>query len=138
MDENLLAERWRRLLAFFLDPLLAIGIVLLNDIVFHLIPIPPDLKPNTGAFVLLVFVIAQLVLLAKKGQTIGKKMLGIKIVDKSSLENPGFARSGLIRSVLSIFTITIIVPLFDWMWIFRKGKRCLHDHIAGTIVIRDR
>ena len=138
MSENTLAERWKRLLAFILDPFLAFGVVLMNDIGYHTFAIPPEYKPNTGAFFLIAFVIMQLVLLAKNGQTIGKKILGIKIVDKVSLENPGFIRSGLVRGFLSLFTITIIVPLVDWIWIFRKGSRCVHDHIAGTIVIRER
>lgn len=79
-------------------------------------------------------------LLYKYGQSVGKKLLGIKIVD---LENniPVFYKIYFIRYFLTM--IYPIIPLFgvilsmvNYLFIFRKDRRCIHDHLAGTKVIK--
>jgi uncharacterized RDD family membrane protein YckC len=74
--------------------------------------------------------------LVKNGQTIGKKLLHIKIVNldgsKTSFSTLIFLR-GLLTGILAV------VPLFsivDACFIFREDRRTLHDMIAGTIVVR--
>lgn len=136
MNEPRMAERWKRLLAAILDLSFFIGPVFLVKLVSPLVGASEANEENIGAMCLLVLLVVQMGLLVKRGQTLGKLVLKIWIVDAKTFQNPGFFQIGMVRGVLYLFTITLIVPLIDYLWIFRKGNRCLHDHIAGTIVIR--
>jgi uncharacterized RDD family membrane protein YckC len=80
-----------------------------------------------------------LFLLARNGQTIGKKLLGIKVVrvDESPVS---LSRVFLLRYVLNTFLTLIPVagPLYslvDALMIFSESRRTVHDRIADTIVI---
>jgi uncharacterized RDD family membrane protein YckC len=75
------------------------------------------------------------------GQTVGKRLLGIRIVRVQDDANPGFVHAVLLRSVVPI--IIRAIPMFGlgfWLvdvgCIFRTDKRCLHDLIAGTKVVQ--
>jgi uncharacterized RDD family membrane protein YckC len=81
-----------------------------------------------------------LVLLSRNGQTIGKKLLGIKVVrvDESPVSLP---RVFLLRYVFNTFLTLIPVagPLYslvDSLMIFSESRRTVHDRIADTIVIK--
>ena len=142
-----LAGRGTRFGAAFLDGLIQAGIF--YGLAFTVFP---SLRPNpqTGqsaaglAVQLAVFVIILLVvqgyLLATQGQTVGKKLLGIRIV-RSSGEKVDAARVLGLRYVL-IWAISMI-PVVGWVFslvdslmIFRDSRKCLHDNIADTIVIK--
>jgi uncharacterized RDD family membrane protein YckC len=84
-------------------------------------------------------------LIARTGQTLGKKWIGIKIVrmDGSPVD---FVSGVLLRSwTLSGATMLIaalgaqqlgnIIGLVDALMIFGEQRRTMHDHIAGTRVI---
>ena len=73
------------------------------------------------------------------GQTIGKKIVGIKIVDLNG-EKPAFAKLLGLRYVPQwivsyIPFINTPLVLIDILFIFRSDKRCVHDLIAGTQVV---
>ena len=92
-----------------------------------------------GALGLFVFLIVNGKLLINNGQTIGKKILGIKIVDLNG-ELPTVKRNLLKRYAVYFIPgqIPIAGQLFsivNILFIFGKQKRCLHDHIAGTKVV---
>lgn len=112
----------------------------------------PTLKPNAGsqgfAGVLVlqlligigVFFVLQGYLLATQGQTIGKKLVGLRIV-RSNGERAGFGR--LIGLRYGVGFVIVMVPLIgaiyslvDSLMIFRESRRCLHDLIADTVVVR--
>ena len=89
---------------------------------------------------LLVLMIANLYFLATRGQTLGKMVCKIKIVDLAG-QNPGFVKAFLLRSVVPgiIGAVPILGPFFslaDPLFIFREDRRCLHDLIAGTNVVK--
>jgi uncharacterized RDD family membrane protein YckC len=74
------------------------------------------------------------------GQTIGKKIVGIRIVD---LDNnvPALAKIlGLrylpTRAAALIPIMGSIYSLVDALFIFFPNRRCLHDLIAGTKVVK--
>jgi uncharacterized RDD family membrane protein YckC/predicted RNA-binding Zn-ribbon protein involved in translation (DUF1610 family) len=84
--------------------------------------------------------ITQLVLLSSQGQTIGKKLASVRIVMLDDGSNPGFLRAvmmrGFIPGVISAIPyIGFIFSIVDILFIFTEDRRCLHDHIAGTIVV---
>jgi uncharacterized RDD family membrane protein YckC len=80
------------------------------------------------------------VLVYRNGQTIGKKWLGIKVVRKDG-SRATFARIFGLRYLLN--TMIGLVPiigglygLVDALFIFGEAKRCCHDYLADTIVVR--
>ncbi|MBI3289294.1 MAG: RDD family protein [Elusimicrobia bacterium] len=85
----------------------------------------------------LVVLIVQLVWVIKQGQTIGKKIVGTRIVLKDTLQNGGFVpnvlKRGFVTGLLNMIPGFFIV---DSLFIFREDRRCIHDHIAGTCVIK--
>lgn len=136
-----LASRGNRLLAFVIDNALAIvGSPVLRTVI-----------PVGGAFSAVMIVtglwlvaltITQIILLGMRGQTIGKYITKAAIVDQFSNEPAGYLRAAVIRqgpqAVLSmLFPITGLGYLIlDGLFIFSERRRCLHDRLAGTVVIR--
>lgn len=87
-----------------------------------------------------IFALVHGYLLKTRGQTIGKSLLGIKIValDGQLLDLP----SMILKRYAPITFANIIpfiggfLPLVDVLFIFRRDRRCVHDHIAGTKVVK--
>jgi uncharacterized RDD family membrane protein YckC len=89
------------------------------------------------AFVLMIAI--QGVPLARSGQTWGKKILKLRIVDREG-RRPEFLRLvGLRYATTQLMAmipgIGALYGLLDALFIFRADKRCLHDLIAGTRVV---
>ncbi len=89
-----------------------------------------------GALVVLAI---DLILLARNGQTIGKKLLGIKVVRVDGSPVSLF-RVFFLRYVCN--TILTLIPLagslyslVDCLMIFSESRRTVHDRIADTIVV---
>lgn len=79
-------------------------------------------------------------LIYNHGQTVGKKICNIKV-----LSNKGVPISGnhyVAKRLLPMWIASQIpivgqfISLIDSVLIFRKNKKCLHDDIAGTIVVK--
>jgi uncharacterized RDD family membrane protein YckC len=78
-------------------------------------------------------------LLARSGQTIGKKAVGTKIVDLSGALPP-FGKLVALRYVLPFLIAQIpflggLFGLIDALFIFGNERRCIHDYLAGTRVV---
>ena len=166
-----LAERGARLLAASIDELILLGIALpalLTPIATHAVrldmpttsaPIDP-LLIDTGqmesqllsamlsgpGFVITVLALVAWCgitawLVATNGQTIGKRMVGIKVV-RTNGSPASFGRIFLLRNVVS--TLPAFLPfigllyqlVIDPIFIFQDSRRCLHDLIADTTVVR--
>lgn len=88
---------------------------------------------------MLVFFAVNGVLIYRNGQTVGKKVMGIKIVrsngDRASFANIVFRRNFFMMVLTSIPFIGNAIGLIDVLLIFRQSRKCLHDEIADTIVI---
>lgn len=102
----------------------------------------PDFLDNLkmGAMGFVVFMLVQGYFLNASGQTIGKKILGTKIVTLDN-EKPEFVKLILMRylTVHAIGQIPVIGGIFGFVnaiFIFFGDKRqCLHDRFAGTKVV---
>ncbi len=86
-----------------------------------------------------VFAVIQSYFLMKNGQTIGKKIVGIRIVDLDG-NVPGLLtllgrRYAPIHIVQAIPVAGSLLPLIDVLFIFREDRRCVHDFIAKTKVV---
>jgi uncharacterized RDD family membrane protein YckC len=127
-----LASRWARLGAFLID------------VVLFYLPFaaaqPASERSAVGGLAVvawLIIVVVQIVMLTRSGQTIAKRLLGIRIVKKDTGLNGGFVTNVLLRGVVNgLLSIIPLYGLVDALFIFREDKRCLHDLIASTIVVR--
>ncbi len=102
---------------------------------------PPSYLWNAGAMAVsfVALVVIQGYFLNQSGQTIAKKLLGMKIVDLNG-NKPEFIKLVSLRyGVLYLIgMIPIVGGLFsfvDALFIFREDRRCIHDLIAGTRVV---
>jgi uncharacterized RDD family membrane protein YckC len=96
---------------------------------------------GTTALGLVIFYAVQWHLLSSSGQTIGKKLSRIKIVtmqgEKPNMTDLALKRYGVIYLLNIIPIAGPIIGLVDTLCIFRKDRRCLHDLLAGTQVVKD-
>ena len=131
LTQRQLASRWLRLAAKIVD-------VLALAAAFIVVSIGSAIS-SVGTILFLAipaFLVMQAVWLSNDGQTLGKRIVGIKIVSTKTGENLGFVPNVVLRAWLP--TILGIIPFFqliDILLIFREDKRCIHDLIAGTSVI---
>ena len=141
-QEFILASRMKRLFARLLDVVFGVIAALIPGFVLTFLsggsfdPEPFLLGAVVG---IISFVIYQWYLLATTAQTIGKKYLKIKIV-KNDGEKAGFFVNVVLRewvmTLIGIFpAIGGIIQLVDILFIFRDDRKCIHDLIAGTVVI---
>jgi uncharacterized RDD family membrane protein YckC len=143
---NNLASRGSRLLAGLIDAfigaLLSIPFWLLTGTWSYVksgqeLPLAYTLMGIIYGFI--GFAVVHYYFLNKNGQTIGKAILGIKIVDLEN--NLTGAKQLLLKRYLPMSVVSAIpiagpfLMLVDSLFIFRKNRRCVHDLIAGTRVV---
>jgi uncharacterized RDD family membrane protein YckC len=128
-----LATRPSRLGAKLIDTAVWVGAGIVVAIVFYA-------STPLGFLLLLVagvgIPIIQVALLARDGQTIGKKVVDIRIVSVETGQNAGFGSNVAMRAWVNF--LLGIIPLYglvDILFIFRDDQRCIHDLIAGTHVV---
>ena len=90
-----------------------------------------------------IFLLLQGYLLVNQGQTIGKYLLKIRIVDRDTHQKPAFGdlylrRYFLIELLELISTwVMFIFRIVDFLFLFKDDRRTIHDMVANTIVIKD-
>lgn len=104
---------------------------------------PEAAVTSVGTFVTLAGWVALLVitimLVHRNGQTIGKKLVGIKVV-RSNGTRASLGRIFWLRNVVNgipqvIPFVGYVYVLVDHLLIFGDKRQCLHDKIADTIVV---
>jgi uncharacterized RDD family membrane protein YckC len=88
---------------------------------------------------LTALLVVNAVLVGRRGQTLAKYLLKIRVVRRDGSE-AGFTRIFFARylpvTVLGALPwIGVFVGLTDALMIFRDNRRCLHDEIADTVVV---
>ncbi len=134
-----MAGRLYRLGAAILDSLF--GMVAI-PIALKLYPTPFEISDPVliGSIVLTgILFVVNLTFLAQNGWTIGKRIVGIRIV-RSSAAKAGVVRLIFLRGMIPslIGMIPLVGPIFsliDVLFIFGESRRCVHDYIADTIVV---
>lgn len=127
------AKRTFRVLAFIVDVAILYVPVILNVALGR-----PAYFPDWAAGWLVIAVaIAQLVLLGKTGATAGKHLVKIRVVDAATGKKASAVRLVLVRSVLNSFFYLFVpyVPV-DFAFLFRPDRRCVHDLLARTMVVK--
>ena len=89
--------------------------------------------------IVLGVIVYQTVWLSSTGQTVGKRMMQIRVVNFTDGSNPGFVKAVLMRWWLPclIYSIPYIGWAFwlaDSLFVLKNDRRCLHDLMAGTKV----
>ena len=86
-------------------------------------------------FPFLALALFQWNLIATQGQSIGKKLLGMRIVTDGG-QMPGFIFGVVLRNWVR-FALSFIpfFGLIDVLFIFGESRRCIHDYLAGTFVV---
>jgi uncharacterized RDD family membrane protein YckC len=169
VPDRALADRGARLMARVIDWMLEImcaipgGVVLGTEVLKLAVEAMQGREPDfsqldmprvalgVGLMLLfaLVLLVVQVWMLTVRGQTIGKRILGIRVV-KADGSPAGFVNGWLMRELLITaigFACSIIPfigpillrPAFhvvDWCLIFRDDQKCLHDQIATTKVVK--
>ncbi len=141
-----LADLGKRFLGALIDGLL--GIVLLPGYGLMVVDNLNSRQPGPFFFVGLALValgglallIAQIYLLATRSQTVGKLMMKTQIYDIQTGRPADPVKTILLRAFVNglIGAIPCVGPIYsivDILFIFREDHRCLHDMIAGTIVV---
>jgi len=155
---TVLASRWRRLAAAFIDGLLVwLSCIPTMAAVMHVLMGKVD-QIESGQFTaqdmfplmiahiggsapfLVALVVVQAVLLILRGQSIGKLLLGIRIVRFSTEAPADFLHVYIIRSLVPFLLARIpVLGFFFWItdicFVFREDHRCLHDLMADTKVV---
>lgn len=150
-----LAGRGSRLGAYLLDQMFVLILVMpglwqlfqpfMKDLEAGRTPTPEELIAQLAPVLplliipVLAFVIVQIVLLVKRGQTVGKMLLGVRIV-KLDGSAAGFVSVILMRGLLpaligGIPMVGGFFSLINVLLIFREDRRCIHDLMAGTVVV---
>lgn len=135
------ASRGRRLAAVLIDSA-TFFLALIPIFIFA----PPGQRTSGSSaagfgalLVILVLAIVNLTMLYRSGQTIGKRLMGTKIVrtdgSRASLGRIILLRIIPMQLLSGIPYLGALIALADALVIFGKDVRCLHDQIADTIVI---
>lgn len=123
IDMILLMMLYRLVRSFYID---IIDIEALIDLV--------DMIISLGLF----FIINH-IFIVSNGQTIGKKILKIKVVDLTYNLPPVSLLYKRYIVYLGFDTIVLIgsqLSLINILMIFGKERRCMHDYMAGTQVVK--
>ena len=143
-----LAGRGRRFAATLIDvvlvPVVAVLLMLVTGVLEHAADWTAEAMPYLRMVLLGLasYVLLNLYLLWARGQTVGKAALGIVVVDaKSGARVPVwrlFFRGLFFPTLYLIVLLPFIalIPVIDQALIFRKDRRCVHDWVCATRVVR--
>ena len=142
----LIAGRGVRLVAALIDTAFILAVFGVLALVSSFNLFKPDVEhlfmqnATNTAWGFLVFVLLQSYTLNKSGQTLGKLLMGIKIV-RTDGSAAGAARLILVRYGTGVlaqlaYPVGSIYGIVDALLIFRSSNKCLHDNIADTIVVK--
>ena len=153
-SDLLLASRWRRLVATFIDAILVPAVTIFLVMILEVAEQAEDFVDLWwAAHVVAIAVCSYLALngytLWKTGQTLGKKLVGIATIIHQPAADGAykflrvpFWKLIAVRALffpllfVSILPTLAWIPALDLVSIFGKQRRCLHDYFCGTVVVK--
>ena len=147
-DSTMLAGRGRRLFATLIDlvitPVVGVAIMLVTGILESAEAYASTEQTITRLMLLAMssYLVVNGWLLFSRSQSLGKSLLGIMIVDNNSGEPASFWKLILLRLwalpliYLSVIPFALIIPVLDQAFIFGESRRCLHDYLCSTKVVK--
>lgn len=172
-----IASVWSRVAAYLLNYLFNVIIFLPYYYILYTeaaaiskqenIPFTPDLITSVSmradmaqvgglsTIVYLIVGIVQLYYMSRYGQSLGKKIMGIRVL-KSNGSNPGFLGTVLVREVAwglivlaivfaayfvlkgNILIYSLLITLINFIMLFsvKRDRRTLYDMLADTVVVK--
>lgn len=127
-EEVVLASFSQRLVAFLIDLPMAAMLALVFAAFASASPLAATVAGLVGFWT--YFLMSN-----SLGQLVGKAALGIKVIDPVTGREPGFAK-GALRTVGQVMSLFLTLGLGFLMMIEDERRMTLHDHLAGTIVVR--
>jgi uncharacterized RDD family membrane protein YckC len=133
---------WSRLAAYLLDTiLLLVPLAVMFGVLFA---IDPDDDSPVWVVVVIVY-LASLVLPFvyftvmhgnERGQTLGKRALGIRVVADGG-GRLGYGRAFGRYAITFVFGIFVLPIVIDYLWpLWDRKRQALHDKSAGSVVVR--
>jgi uncharacterized RDD family membrane protein YckC len=144
------ADRITRLAAAILDGIIAVAMIYLplligggSDIIVAGLTgratSVTSISPLWGLLALVglvAWIWLTILYVARNGQTIAKKLLGIKVV-RTDGSKASLGRIFWLRNVVNaILSIIPFYQLVDVLLIFGEARQCVHDKLADTIVVK--
>jgi uncharacterized RDD family membrane protein YckC len=143
VDEDDIAEPWRRIVGFIVDwtILVMVALVIVSALGIDLgdrdaLRLPTSARLVQG----LVGAAYYIGFTVSRGQTPGKMLIGTRVVMERTSRIPGFGPSALRWAVPGVFVflpgVSIIsAVIYGWL-LFDTLRRGLHDKAAKTVVVR--
>lgn len=73
----------------------------------------------------------------ERGQTIGKRATGIRVVDEKSGGRLSHGKAFGRYAITFVFSLFVIPILLDYLWpLWDDRNQSLHDKVAGSLVVR--
>ncbi len=145
VDEDDIAEPWRRIVGFVVDwmILVMVALVIISALGIDLgdrdaLRLPTSARLVQG----LVGAAYYIGFTVSRGQTPGKMLIGTRVVMERTARIPGLGPSALRWAVPGVFVflpgVSIIsAVIYGWL-LFDTLRRGLHDKAAKTVVVRAR
>lgn len=151
-QELQLASRLDRFLGAFIDGFISLVINIPLGLVLGIVLAMIGLDPEDSVAGNLVLFLASIIIglgsfllvngyfLASRGQTVGKMVVGTQIVSDDGQLVPIVPL--ILKRYAWIWILSIVplvgglIGLINVLLIFRSNKKCLHDDVAGTKVIK--
>jgi uncharacterized RDD family membrane protein YckC len=74
---------------------------------------------------------------SERGQTYGKRALGIRVVDGGAGGSIGYGRAFGRYAIMFVFGIFVVPILLDYLWpLWDEKNQALHDKVVGSLVVR--
>jgi uncharacterized RDD family membrane protein YckC len=137
-----LAGFWRRLAAAFLDGIL-VGVIAaaIGQLFGVEVPSPAstagdtaNFQPAAGPFVLVGLVYFTYFHATSAGQSIGDKIMGIRVLDAGTGRSLPYVRAFVRALVSSLSALPLFLGYFWMLW--EPRKRTWHDIVADSLVVR--
>ena len=120
---------WRRFAAVFLDGILLVAVAAILSL-----PLTHgQLRVDFSVFIVLSLAYFSYFEGSPRGQTLGKRALGIRVVDYNTGDSIGYGRAA-IRFVISILSFCVLYIGFLWM-LWDREKQTWHDKVVSSIVV---
>lgn len=136
---------WRRLLASFIDGIILSVFGFFVGLIFGFIIAMMGFNSNSSVYMSLKAVVNIIIYafsiyyyiyyIGKSGQTFGKKIMGIKVVNKDSNQPIGYVGAFLREIVGKFLSAFVLLIGFLWM-LWDTKKQTWHDKISNSIVIK--
>ena len=124
---------WIRVVAALIDAILISVVVVVAGSILSGIGLGDTASTLISGIIGWIYHVA---FITAKGQTIGKMIVGVQVVNRDG-NIPGLG-AVLLREIVGKF-LSGIALMLGYLWVgWDKEKRGWHDHIGGTYVIRKR